>query len=224
MQSSCSIVPFLLLTLVPSCSSTADSPGISARSQDAEHETNDCTPWPKSKLFPLIGPFFGSVPGPCTLTRAGIEYLFLYDTSGVVTYLASTNKPDITMYEYDQGLLTTETRTRVSRVTTTTYEYSDDLVRTVTTSQDSPETVYEYTLDDLGYVQEAKLMNPVASVSQPTHYSYEYQNCRLHWRIAYDPNDAANLDATAEYSYDAEGDVIRRTSTITDELFDYSCW
>jgi hypothetical protein len=224
MQSSFLLVPLLFLTLVPSCSSTADSPGMSVLPQDAGPETNDCTPWPKSKLFPLIGPFFGSVPGPCTWTRAGIEYLFLYNTSGVVSYLASTNNPDITMYEYDQGLLTTETRTRVGSVTTTIYEYSDDLVRTVTTGQNTPETVYEYTLDDRGYVQEAQLMNPVASVSQPTHYSYEYQNCRLHWRIAYDPNDAANLDATVEYSYDAEGDVIRRMSTITDERFDYSCW
>jgi hypothetical protein len=225
MRSSYSPMPFLIVALVPCCSSTTDSPGVSSVSQDAGYETNDCASWPQSKLFPLIGPFFGPVPGPCKMMRGGIEYYFLYNTSNVLTNLLDTDKTDITAYGYDQGLLATETRSQVSGVSTTTYEYTDDLVRTVTTSYDGIQTVYEYTLDDRGYVQLATLMNPVASVSLPTHYSYEYTNCRLHFRIAYDMNDAPNLDATAEYFYDDEGNMIRRTSIIADEQFDYSsCW
>ena len=139
--------------------------------------------------------------------------------------ISDTDKKDITAYSYAQGLLMSETLSQVSGVTTTTYEYTDDLVRTVTTGHDGAQTVYEYTLDDRGYVQLAALLNPVASVSLPTHYSYEYTNCRLHFRIAYDMNDAPNLDATAEYFYDDEGNMIRRTSIIADEQFDYSsCW
>ena len=159
------------------------------------------------------------------MNRSGTDYLFLYNSiSNVVTNLVSADKTDITTYDYDQGLLTTERRSQVGGVTTTTYEYTDNLVTTVTSGPDNLPAVYEYTLDDRGYVQVATLMNPVASVSQPTHYSYEYSNCRLALRIAYDPNDAANLDATAEYSYDSLGDMVRRESVIADELYDYSCW
>ena len=108
-------------------------------------------------------------------------------------------------------------------MTTTRYEYGDNLV-TAAINQDGTEEAYEYTLDDRGFVQFAKLLNPVTDVSLPTHYSYDYTNCHLHWRIAYDKNDSINLDATVEYSYDALGQVTERKSLIADELFDYSCW
>jgi hypothetical protein len=219
------LTPILILSLYCGCGSSSSSPGASNFGADAGSENADCAAWPLPKLFPLIGPFFfGNDPGPCTLTAAGVQYDFSYNSENVLTEMANSDRSDVTTYEYAQGLLVRETRREHEDISTTTYDYAEGKVSTLTTDPDGVGVAYEYLLDDLGYVQTAKLLNPVLSASQPTHYLYQYDGCNIGRRIAFDRDDAANLDDTADYSYDSQGHLIERKNAVSDEIFDYSCW
>ena len=217
----------LTLAFLPACAANDDSPAKSLVPSDAGSPTSSCPPWPTSKLFPLIGPFFGPDPGPCAMTSDDAQFKFNY-ANGVVLSLLSLDGSDTTQYLFDQSQLVSETRVVGSLTTNTTYEYAAEVVRTVTAGAGQVETAYEYVLDQRGYVQTARLLNPVTSASQPTHYSYQYDNCQLRRRIAYDRDSnqsaAVNQDATLEYSYDDAGHVVGRKSNLNDEQFDYSCW
>jgi hypothetical protein len=136
----------------------------------------------------------------------------------------SDDENDTTEFTHEQGLLVNETRTQPSGVTKTVYEYASNAIKTIATHPDDTTIAYQYQLDDRGYVRTARLLNVVQSGSIPTHFGYEYLNCTIQWRIAYDQNDAVNLDATAGYSYDEHGQLAMRASQTSEELFDYSCW
>jgi hypothetical protein len=187
-------------------------------------ETENCSPLGRSKLFPIIGAFAGPDPGPCALVTADQSYTFYYDSDSVLTREVAASGQDETEFHYEEGLLVSEKRTQPNGVSTTTYDYADYAVETVTIQPDGSTVGYIYELDERGYVRSARLINKVASGSTPTHYTYEYKDCRLGWRVAYDPNDLANLDTTLQYVYDDRGHLIKRSSNISEEQFDYSCW
>jgi len=219
-----SLLVTLVLAFVVACSS---SNGLSTTRSDPSNppdETAGCTPVPREKLFPIIGAFLGPAPGPCALTVADTHYVFHYDSNAVLVNQVSDDESDTTEFTHEQGLLVSETRTQPSGVTKTVYEYASNAIKTTATHPDNTTIAYQYQLDDRGYVRTARLLNSVQSSSIPTHFSYEYLNCSIQWRIAYDQNDAVNLDATAEYLYDKQGQLTVRTSRISAELYDYSCW
>lgn len=166
----------------------------------------------------------GPTPGPCALTAADNHYVFYYDSDGVLANQSSDDETDTTEFFHARGLLVNETRTQPGGITKTVYEYASNAVKTVATHPDDTAVAYEYQLDERGYIRTARLLNSVQSGSIPTHYSYGYVNCAIQWRVAYDQNDAVNLDATAEYIYDGQGQLVSRISNASEELFDYSCW
>jgi len=211
----------LTLVLAASCSSTNSQDEMDAG--PAPDETAKCAPMPKSKLFPIIGAFFGPDPGPCTMTSSGESYAFHYNSDSELTSEVSTDRNDRTDFSYSEGVLVSATRTEQSGVSMTTYYYAGDAIETVTSEQDAA-TGYVYQLDERGYVRSARLLNTVTSPSTPTHYSYEYQDCVIEWRVAYDPDDVVNLDATLQYFYDDRGHLTKRSSNISEDEFDYSCW
>lgn len=204
------------------CGSGPDDPG--ANSDSSPDETEGCTAVPRGKLFPIIGAFMGPDPGPCSMNRSGLEFRFQYATDSTLTYESATDGTDNTAFSFDQGVLVTETRTWARGVSETTYEYMGERIRTITIDPDGTSTGYEYELDARGYVRTATLLNTVSSPSIPTRYTYEYVNCTLRWRVAYDPNEAVNLTETVNYAYDTQHRLTTRTSVTNEDEFDYSCW
>jgi len=219
-----SLLVTLVLAFVVACSSSNGLSNARSDPSNPPDETEGCAPLPLEKLFPIIGAFLGPAPGPCALTVADTHYVFHYDSNAVLVNQVSDDETDTTEFIHEQGLLVNETRAQPSGVTTTVYEYASNAIETIATHPDNTTIAYQYQLDDRGYVRTARLLNSVQSSSIPTHFSYEYLNCSIQWRIAYDQNDAVNLDATAEYSYDERGQLAMRASQTSEELFDYSCW
>jgi hypothetical protein len=221
-----SLLVTLVLVFVVACSSSngSDSSNVLSDATYPPDQTEGCTPLPLQKLFPIIGAFLGPTPGPCALTDADTHYVFHYDSNAALVNQVSDDQTDTTEFTHKLGLLVNETRTQPSGVTQTVYEYASNAIKTVATHPDNTIVAYEYQLDDRGYITTARLLNAVRTGSIPTHFSYEYLNCKIHRRIAYDRNDAVNLNATAEYIYDEQGQLAKRTSQTSEELFDYSCW
>jgi len=214
----------IALTFMVACSSSNDSSNGRSVASNPPDETEGCSALPLEKLFPIIGAFLGPAPGPCALTAAGEHYVFHYDSNAVIVSQISDDQTDTTEFVHEQELLVNEIRTQPSGVTKTVYEYASNAIETIATHPDNTTIAYQYQLDDRGYIRTARLLNAVRSSSIPTHFSYEYLNCAIQWRIAYDQNDAVNLEATAEYSYDEHGQLSMRASQTSEELFDYSCW
>jgi len=214
----------LVLAFVVACSSSNSLSDARSDPINTPDETEGCSPLSQEVLFPIIGAFLGPAPGPCALTDADTHYVFHYDSNAVLVNQVSDDGSDTTEFTHEQGLLVNETRTQPSGVTTTVYEYASNAIKTIATHPDDTTIAYQYQLDDRGYVRTARLLNTVQSSSIPTHFSYEYLNCTIQWRVAYDQNDAVNLDETTEYLYDEQGQLIVRTSRTSAEQFDYSCW
>ena len=212
------------LAFMVACSSAEGSSNAPFVVSTPPDETAGCSTLPQEKLFPIIGAFLGPAPGPCALTVAATHYVFHYDSNAVLVNQVSDDDTDTTEFIHEQGLLVNETRAQPSGVTTTVYEYASNAIETIATHPDNTAIAYQYQLDDRGYIRTARLLNAVQSSSIPTHFSYEYLNCAIKWRIAYDQNDAINLEVTAEYSYDERGQLAMRASQTSEELFDYSCW
>lgn len=214
----------LALASVVACSSSNATSNAHSVATYPPDETEGCSALPVEKLFPIIGAFLGPAPGPCTTTDDNAHFLFRYDSNAVLVNQVSDDEADTTEFTHEQGLLVNETRTQPAGVTKTAYEYANNAIKTITTHPDNTTVAYEYQLDDRGYITTARLLNAVRSGSIPTHFSYEYLNCSIKWRVAYDRNDAVNLSETAEYVYDEQGQLTKRTSQTSEVLFDYSCW
>lgn len=181
-------------------------------------------PWlPSRKLFPVLGAFAGPVPGPCIQFEGTLQYEYAYDAHGQV--LSRTGPAnEHTSYFWTQGLLVREEQESGESSAITNYEYASNSVRLTKTTSHGLSSAYTYALNDEGYVTDAMLVNPTNSSSVPVRYEYLYVGCQLRYRIAYDSNGKLNLTATAEYSYNDQGQLIQRKSEERESRFGYSCW
>lgn len=208
--------------VITGCSDNSTSNDVDSR--PIPDETEGCAPIERSKLFPIVGAFLGPDPGPCTLTSGGSSYQFHYGPDSTLINQVDEDGQDDIEFHYAEDLLVSEKRTQPSGVSMTTYEYGHDAIQAITVRHDGASTGYIYQLDERGYVRSARLLNAVTSASIPTHYTYEYQGCAVRWRVAYDPNDSPNIDATLQYFYDDSGRLTKRSNNAKEELFEYSCW
>jgi len=212
----------LLLVFATTCCSS--NPGQQSSAPDAREETEGCTPLERGRVFPIVGAFFGPDPGPCSMDSGEQRYFFHYDANSVLVEQVSADGMDTTRFTYADGLLVSEKRSRPVGESETNYQYVEDRIRMLTNHPNGTTTAYEYEVDARGYPREATLLNPVSSVAIPTRYTYEYEDCSLRWRVAYDPNESVNLNATSSYTYDPRGRLATRANTANEERFDYSCW
>ncbi len=193
-----------------------------------------CAAWPKQKVFPTVGPFFyGPNPGPCKMTVLPTSatvaeqiFTFNYDTTKQLASQTSGDGAAVVTYQFEQGLLVSETSTTNGDATVTTYTYSGNTVTYSSTTSGGVISGYRYTLDAQGYPIATTALNPPATVTEstPTYYAYEYENCRIVRRVGYNAVNAVVANYLTQYTYDSLGRVSHRTSATRDELYDYSCW
>ena len=176
--------------------------------------TASCAVWPRSRLLPIIGPFFyGKDPGPCINNNGST---FSYEAGRL---LSSTDAKGLkTTYQYDaQGIPTGSTS---SDGTSEAFEFGADYVLDTSKYADgSINAQYRYTLSPSGYPTAVTIDVP----NLPSRFgTYSYSNCRLLARTV------ALVGAAPEkltYEYDDTGHLTKRACDCGDAAaYDYSCW
>jgi len=196
---------------------TLGTAGAGANAAGASGDTSGtsaCPVWPRTRLMPIIGPFFyGMDPGPC----ADVGYTYTYEAGRLLTRQNRATQATST-FEYDaQGLLTGSTSTDAS---SSVFEFGADYVLDVEKGPDGSITSQiRYALTANGYPTTFSL----DSLGEPTRYgSYAYDNCRLFERTR---DVGTTIPEKVSYAYDSEGHVSARTCVCSsDTTFDYSCW
>jgi hypothetical protein len=198
--------------------STASSGGNSS-------PTQNCPPWSKEKLFPIVGTYFyGPNPGPCTVTTQGAVYTVTYNASNKPIRQATSDNVNVTTYAYTSGLLTSETDLNQTNQTNIAYQYSDNVAGYTSSSAASVMSTYTYTLDAQGYPQSLMAQGAILGANSPTRYQFVYDNCRIIERVAYLADNTESTNSDLFYSYDSQGRISERKSALFDETYDYSCW
>ncbi len=241
----------LLAVLVLGCSSPAHNTsngkpsgtgGAPSHIFDAGNTTM-CPAWPQDKLFPFVGPFFyGPDDGPCTNTETdrsltgpdkSFTLTYSYDDSGqpvkATTPTDLLSGVHVINYTYADGLLQSNSDFAGGLLSSTTYRYGTDTVGYTTQDATGAISNFDYTLDAQGYPQTisySRIVNGQLSIPTdiPTHFEFEYANCRIQKRVAY-LNDFTEVPASnAQFTYDDVGHLIEIDSTMTNFTFDYACW
>jgi len=185
-----------------------------------------CPQWPRSQLFPYVGPwFYGPHPGPCSMligetTNPNFWLDFSYDeATGHV--IGATGLDGDTTYVWENDLLVRET----TGATTYEYVYETDVVRI---NRDGA-PLYAYHLDPDGYPVDLE-MNVDSDPAFDVRMRHDYENCRIVSRTVVEiaPVAAGSEGSFAKIiEYDDEGNLsLRRDSNGTgrDERFTYDCW
>jgi len=241
----------LLAVLVLGCSSPAHTTSKSKPSGtggapnhifDAGNTTT-CPAWPQDKLFPYVGPFFyGPDQGPCTNTETdrsstgpdkSFTLTYTYDDSGRPVKAATPTDMQsgihLIDYTYVDGQLQSNKDFAGGLQSNTTYRYGTDTVGYTTIDAQNIATNLDYTLDAQGYPQAisySRIVNGQLTIPTdiPTHFEFEYANCRIQRRVAY-LNDFTEVPASnAQFTYDDVGHLIAIDSTTTNFTFVYACW
>jgi hypothetical protein len=182
----------------------------------------NCQPWPVEKLAPMIGPFFyGTDPRPCRIEIGNTNLFYTWDGTPRVTQMQNVAGAETTIYEYDDnGVIKDAVKTNSKGTTTTTYTYTSNATTWTTKDPTGATTTTVYKLDAKGYPTEVTV-TPAPS-GQPSRYVHEYDdNCRLTFRIAYNPDGSENTGQTAQYIYGSEDRVSERVATGDDEVIYY---
>ncbi len=195
---------------------------------DAGAEAGSCPTWPIARLFPWVGPFFfGPDPGPCTHTQqgGGVTNLFTltYDAAGKLVSEVSANSSHAFTYSSD-GRLASEADTGNAGQTNFTFLYPDAVHAGYTQVNSRGESTVMYMLDAQGYPQSGTATGQVVNDGAPTRWVYQYTNCRITERIAYDLDGGPYSNYTATFSYDSAGHLLEIKSGTWDDVFDYACW
>ena len=218
---------------------TGSTPGgaTSTTTQDGgggfdQNATAGCEVWPASKLAPMVGVrFYGPDPGPCTITLAGsstpVILTYAYDSSNRPTRAASADNTTVWSFTYAGDLMTSEVDTANGGTSTIIYDYSAGaLGYSYKSAAGTADYTASYTLDARGYPQLVTISGPGVTSGRANRYAYTYDGCRMSVRTAYNADNTVNASSTQQYSYDAQGHLVRIFSTtgLYDYTFDYSCW
>jgi YD repeat-containing protein len=127
------------------------------------------------------------------------------------------------VFAYNGDFMSKETDIKPSGEASADFQYGTNTV-SYTVSGAQGYTVI-YTLDARGYPQLAEVPNP-PSPNWAVRYVYSYVGCQMQQRIAYNSDGTQSTSSTLQYSYDAQGHMVRQASPdgTSDTTFDYSCW
>lgn len=180
----------------------------------AGNPSANCPPWPLSKLFPLVGPFFyGPDPGPCTSNNGSLTYS--YAAARVQSVTDSMGKQSET-YTWQADRLSGSSNASSED----SYSYGPGSVVIVSGTGGGSGATQTYRLNAAGYPLDVSIENGAAVQRW---LKYNYVDCLLDRRIETDAsgNELKSLQGgVLTYTYDAKGHVGSRGA----EQYDYGCW